>query len=343
MIRLSSIGDVCHAVSMVQAIQRHFSGSPITWVIGKAEAELVHGLPGVEFLVCDKSLGLSGMARLREDLKVRRFDVLLHMQISLRASLVSLMVRSPLRIGFDRPREGEGQWLFTNERIRGQEHAHVLDGFKAFAAEIGVPDYEPRWEIPISPEDRGWAATVLPDGRPVLGIVPAASRSERNWTAEGYAAVASHALARHFRVALFGGSSPVEARLGEEIRSRLGQPVSNLIGRTTLKQLLALLGRTNVLLAPDTGPVHMAVTQGVPVIGLYCHSNPRRTGPYNSIDYVVNHYDPLFQKRYGVPWTERPWGTRLTGDNLMASIRIDEVTDMFDRVAEEKRLADDQI
>ncbi len=339
MIRLSSIGDVCHAVSMVQAIQQRFPGCPITWVIGRAEVELVHGLPGVEFVVCDKARGLAGMAGLRQELKDRRFDVLLHMQISLRASLVSLMIRAPRRIGFDRNRAGEGQWLFTNERIRGQRHAHVLEGFKAFAAALGVPDYEPRWEIPVSPEDRDWAATVLPDGRPVLGIVPAASRPERNWTAERYAALASHALARHFRVALFGGSSPVEARLGEEIRSCLGQPVSNLIGRTTLKQLLALLGRTAVLLAPDTGPAHMAVTQGVPVIGLYCHSNPRRTGPYNSMDYVVNHYDRLLQERYGVPWTERPWGTRLSGDDLMKSIRVEEVADMFDRVVAERRLA----
>jgi heptosyltransferase I len=340
LIRLSSIGDVCHAVSMVQAIQRHFPGCPITWVIGRAEAELVHGLPGVEFLICDKSQGLAGMARLRKELKLRRFDVLLHMQISLRASLVSLMVRSPRRIGFDRARAGEGQWLFTNERIRRQERAHVLDGFAAFAAELGVPDHEPRWEIPISREERDWATTVLPDGRPVLGIVPAASRPERNWTAEGYAALASHAMARHFRVALFGGPSPAETRLGEEIRSCLGQPVSNLIGRTTLKQLLALLGRTAVLVAPDTGPAHMAVTQGIPVIGLYCHSNPRRTGPYTSMDYVVNHYDRLFQERYGVPWTERPWGTRLTGEKLMESIRVEEVTGMFDRVVAERRLAE---
>jgi heptosyltransferase I len=340
LIRLSSIGDVCHAVAMVQAIQRHFPECRITWVVGRVEAELVQGLPGVELLVCDKSQGLRGMARLRTALKARRFDVLLHMQISLRASLVSLMIRSPRRIGFDRARAGEAQWLFTNHRIRAQEHAHVLDGFKAFAAELGVPDYEPRWNIPISREDVEWATSVLPAGKPVLGIVPAASRPERNWTAEGYAAVASHALGRSFRVALFGGHSSLEARLGEEIRSRLGRPVSNLIGQTTLKQLLALLGRTAVLLAPDTGPVHMAVTQGVPVIGLYCHSNPRRTGPYNSIDYVVNHYDRLFHEHYRAPWTERPWGTRLRGDDLMENIGIGEVTEMFDRVVADKRLAE---
>ncbi len=339
LIRLSSIGDVCNAVSVVQAIQRHDPRCHLTWVIGGVEAGLVGDLPGVEFVICDKGQGAAGMVSLRRALKGRRFDVLLHMQVSLRASLVSMMIKAPLRIGFDRTRATEGQWLFTNRRIVPQRRPHVLQGFMAFAAALGVPDHAPAWDIPIPAADRKWAETVLPAGRPVLGIVPAASSPERNWTATGYAAVASHAMDRGFRVALFGSPSSEEMALGQAIRARLGRPVSDLMGHTTLKQLLASIGRTSVLVAPDTGPVHMAVTQGVPVIGLYCHSNPRRTGPYSCQEYVVNHYDHLFEARYGVPWEQRPWGARVKGSGLMEGIHPDEVIAMFDRVIAERGLA----
>lgn len=338
LIRLSSIGDVCHAAAVVQAIQRHYPEARVTWVVGGTEAALIGDLPAVEFVVYDKTRGLAGLAEVRRALSRRRFDALLHMQVSLRASLVSLLVRAPLKIGFDRARAAEGQWLFTNRAVAAQPRAHVLDGFKAFAAAISVPDFSPSWDIPVSADDREWAESVLPRGRPVLGIVPAASRPERNWTVEGYAAVAAHALDRGFRVALYGGGSPVEQTLGEEIRERLGRPVADLIGRTTLKQLLALMGRTGLLLAPDTGPAHMAVTQGVPVIGLYCHSNPLRTGPYTCLDYVVSHYEALFRQRYGVGWEDRPWGTRIKGRRLMETIRPEEVISMFDRVVAERRI-----
>lgn len=340
LIRLSSIGDVCHAVAVVQAIQRHYPGARVTWIVGKTEAALVGDLPGVEFIVYDKSRGLAGLAGVRRRLAGRRFDALLNMQVSLRASLVSLLVRAPVRIGFDRARAAEGQWLFTNREIEAQKRAHVLEGFKAFAAALGVPDFPPRWEIPVPADDLAWARSVLPPGRPVLGITPGASRPERNWTVEGYAAVAAHALDRGFRVAMFGGSTPAERALGAGIHERLRRPVADLIGRTTLKQLLAVLGRTALLLAPDTGPVHMAVARGVPVIGLYCHSNPRRTGPYTCLDYVVSHYDVLFRECYGVRWEERPWGTRVKGRDLMKSIGPDEVVAMFDRVVAERRLLD---
>lgn len=339
LIRLSSIGDVCHTVSVVQSIQSYDPRCRLTWVIGRTEAGLVGDLPGVEFVVCDKNRGLAGILDLRRILKGRHFDCLLHMQVSLRASLVSLMVHAPIRIGFDRSRAGEGQWLFTNRRIPSQRHPHVLEGLTAFARAIGVPDRAPTWDIPVPAVDRDWAENVLPQGPPVLGIVPGASSRERNWTAEGYAAVADYAMNRGFRVALFGGHSTEENCLGEAIRERLDRPVSNLIGRTTLKQFLALLRRTSLLVAPDTGPVHMAVTQGVPVIGLYCHSNPRRTGPYTCQEYVVNHYDRLVQARYGTSWESRPWGARLKGPDLMVDIRTEEVIAMFDKVVEERGLA----
>lgn len=334
LIRLSSIGDVCNAVPTVRAIRDRYPDARLTWIIGRVEHGLVADLPGVEFVVVDKNEGLAGLLALRRRLRGRRFDVLLNMQVSLRASLVSLAVRARRRYGFDRARAREGQWLFCNRRIEPQRHAHVVDGFGAFAAAIGVPSSPPRWEIPIDREDLRWAAERLPDGPPVLSIVPAASAAERNWTAEGYAAVADHAVDRGFRVALLGAPGDRERELADRVSRLARDPAIDLVGKTTLKRLLAVISRSAALLAPDTGPVHLAVAADVPVIGLYCHSNPRRTGPYGGMDGVINHYDRLVTEQRGRPWTELPWGTRVRGDGLMRGIQPQEVIAIFDRLAD---------
>jgi len=131
-LRLSAIGDVCHAVASVQAIQRRWPKVKLTWVIGRLEFQLLNGLVGVEFIVFDKKAGFKGYFELRKILKNRRFDILLHMQVALRASLVSLLIKAKQKWGFDRARAKEGQWLFTNCQIAAQKEPHVADGFLNF-------------------------------------------------------------------------------------------------------------------------------------------------------------------------------------------------------------------
>lgn len=335
LIRLSSIGDVCNAVPAVLAIQARYPEARLTWIVGRVEAGLVGDLPGVDFQVIDKEEGLAGIVALGRRLRGRRFDVLLNMQVSLRAGLVSLAVRARRRYGFDRDRAREGHGLFCNRRVEAQQHAHVVDGFRAFAWAIGAPRSPARWQIPVSREDSEWAREAIGEGRPVLAVVPSASATERNWTPAGYAAVADHAAGRGFRIVLLGGPGQGEARLAERVESLMRSRPLNLVGKTTLKQLLAAVSHSSMMLAPDTGPVHLAVCAGVPVIGLYCHSNPRRTGPYGGGEWVVNHYDGIVAQQYGKPWTELPWGTRAKGDSLMEGIGEEEVIDRFDRLAEQ--------
>ncbi|MFD2096759.1 glycosyltransferase family 9 protein [Corallincola platygyrae] len=339
LLRLSAIGDVCHAVATVQEIQRHYPGIAITWILGKVEAALLEGLPDVEIIVYDKKQGWDGIKTVRQQLGKRRFDVLLHMQIAFRASILSLFIRADKKYGFDRARAGEGQWLFTNRRIKEQQHAHVLESFQAFGEAIGVPaPPHPLWQIPVNEKDKSAIAPLFDSGKPTLVIVPAASKAERNWTIEGYASIADHAVNRGMQVILCGGPTPLENNLAQQIEQATQGDITNYVGQTNLKQLLALLGQAHLVLAPDTGPAHMAVTQGTPVIGLYCHSNPRRTGPYLWPDYVINHYDRLCQEQHGKPWQQLPWATRVKGAELMAQITVDEVKAMVDRVLHEQNI-----
>lgn len=324
-LRLSAIGDVCHAVAMVQQIQRQWPRIKITWVIGKVEVMLLDDLIGVEFVVFDKKAGFKGYQALWQQLRGRNFDVLFHMQVALRASIVSLCIPAKIKIGFDRTRAKEGQWLFTNQKILPQNHPHVLDGFMGFAQSLGLVTEKPTWSMPITDQQQLWASERLSAEKPIAVISPAASKAERNWHSEGYAAIADHLTERGFSVVLCGGPTTMEKLLAEEIIYLAKHSLTNIVGETNLKQLLAVLKVAYLVIAPDTGPAHMAVTVNTPVIGLYAYSNPHRTGPYNYQHYVVSCYKHNVEQQYKKSLAKLPWGIRAKGSNLMNTITISQV------------------
>ncbi|AWB66802.1 ADP-heptose--LPS heptosyltransferase I [Saccharobesus litoralis] len=336
-LRLSAIGDVCHAVASVQAIQRTYPQAQITWVIGKVEAMLLGDLPGVKFVIFDKSQGWRAFLQLRRALP-QTFDVLLHMQVALRANIAAKMIRAKHKVGFSKQLSKELHSWVVDEHINMPARPHVLEGFQAFAHAIGVPRFEARWHIPISQQDMNWALNYRQAEKPLLVIAPAASKAERNWLAERYAQLAEHAVAKGFQVILTGGPSEMEKALAKAIESFCSADVLNLVGQSHLKQLLAMLNVADVVVAPDTGPAHMAVTQGTPVIGLYAHSNPARTGPYTWQSYVVEVYQQHVVQQHGLPVEQLAWGTRVKGQDLMADISVQRVVDMFDKVTEEHGL-----
>jgi heptosyltransferase I len=301
-------------------------------------------MAGVEFVVFDKRAGLKGYRDLRQKLKGEKFDVLLHMQVALRASIASLCIPAKVKIGFDHQRAKEAQWLFTNKKIAAQSQPHVLDGFMGFAKALGLDVTAPLWKMPLPDEDQLWASETLSAAntadKPIAVICPAASKAERNWHAEGYSQTAQHLTARGFKVVICGGPTTMEKLLAEAIisRSEFSQgenQIQNLVGKTSLKQLLAVLKIAHVVVAPDTGPAHMAVTVGTPVVGLYAHSNPKRTGPYLYPQYVVSAYESAIQQQYQESSANLPWGTRAKGKDLMMQISIAEVKKALDRVIKE--------
>lgn len=333
-LRLSAIGDVCHAVSTVQAIQRQYPEALITWVIGKVEAQLLKNLPDVEFIVFDKSKGIKAYSELRQAMKGRQYDILLHMQLAFRANLAAYFIPAKIKLGFEKKRSKELHSLFVNGHISDSKGMHVLEGFRDFARAIDVPDSEPLWNIPLPHEVELWANNQLPQ-EPFMVISPGASKAERNWLTARYAKVADYCHAKGFKVVMTGGPSAMERSLGDSILGHSKSPIIDLIGQTNLKQLLAVLKKARFVIAPDSGPAHMAVTQGTPVIGLYAHSNPKRTGPYLYLDYVADAYTPNATQQLNCTADELPWGYRLKGDNLMQQISVEQVTQLIDQLIRE--------
>lgn len=334
LLRLSAIGDTCHALAALRALQAAWPQTRFTWIIGKIEAKLMSALlPEVEFITFDKGATVRELRRLRRDLAPRHFDLLLHMQLSFRASLVSALVRAPIKLGFDRARARELQWLFTHEQIPARPHQHMLDSLLEFVRACGIEPGAPDWRIQCSPAAQAYARSIIPDQQPTLLISPCSSRSVRNWPHQRYAALARYAATVHsMRVVLVGGPSAFEAHMGAHIEALAGVSLNNTIGKDTLPFLLALIERATVLLTPDSGPAHMASMVATPVIGLYAATNPARSGPYNSLATCVDRYDAACRRYRGKPARMLAWTTKIEEPGVMELIEVEAVERMLDQV-----------
>ena len=332
-LRLSAIGDACHVVPIVRTLQQAWPATQLSWIIGRSEARLMRLLDGVEFITVDKRASLAGLAALRRELAARRFEVLLHMQLALRASLVASSVPARVKLGFDFARAREAQWLFTNARVAPRTREHVLDSFFGFPAALGIAERLLRWDLQLPPEAHSYAARLVPDSQPTLVISPCSSHPLRNWRAARYAALAAHAVrAHHMRVILAGGPSEGERRMGADIEAACQVPVTNQIGKDTLPELLALLARARVLLTPDSGPAHMATMVGTPVVGLYAVTNPARSGPYLSGRWCIDAYPVAARTFRGCEPDELPWTHKIEEPGVMDLIKVDEVTAKLDEL-----------
>jgi heptosyltransferase I len=317
-LKLSAVGDVCHTLPVVRTLQRAWPRARFTWIIGRAEARFLEHIRDIEFLEFDKRAGIAGYRAIRTALGDRRIDLLLHMQFAWRASLIAALVRAPVKLGYDRERALDLQWLFTTHRIEPAAREHVMDALFGFARRLGVNEREYRWDIPVPEAARHYAMQHIPDDVPALIISPCSSHVRRNWHPTGYAAVGDHAAqSLKLKVLICGGRTPLEQRMGAEIAARMRAPCTNLVGKDTLIEFYAILARARALVTPDSGPAHMATSLGVPVVGLYAATNPARSGPYFSRDLCVDRFDAAARRYLGRPAAELPWRTKIERPGVM--------------------------
>lgn len=333
LLRLSALGDVTHVLPLINTLREAWPQLPLTWVIGKAEHRLLEGLPGVRFIEYDKRSGLAGMRALRQALGMR-FDALLQLQVSARANLLSAFIPARRRIGYDLSRSKEGHSLFIRERIPSHAGGHVLDAIGRFCEPLGLQRHAVRWGLPVPADAHAWAhAQWDEDGRNTLLISPCSSHALRNWRAERYAAVADHAQAQGWRVVLCGGRSTLERDTGSAILAAMHRPDTalDLIGKDTLKQLPALLARADLVMTPDSGPMHIANAMGTKVLGLHAATNPERSGPYSDRRYCVNRYDDAARQFRGKPSDALPWGSKIEAEGVMDLIAVNDAIAAFER------------
>ena len=333
-VRLSAIGDACHALAVVRRLQDNWPDTKITWIIGRTEASLMTGVEDVEFIVFDKSRGRHAYNEVQSALEGMTFDVALCMHASMRVNLLCRSIPTDIRLGFDRARARDFQWMFTNRRIPAAANEHALEAMMSFATAIGAEPRELRWDLPLAEAARRFAGQYRSDEKPLVVISPCSSqrsRNFRNWSVANYAAIIRYLQETYgCEVVLTGGNTGVEREYGQVLAADSMPGPVNLIGKSSLAELAALISAADLVICPDSGPAHIATAVGTPAMGLYATSNPARTGPYLSRDLTVNRYPDAVRQYLGKSVEELRWGRRVRHPEAMQLITIEDVTGKID-------------
>jgi heptosyltransferase I len=231
----------------------------------------------------------------------------INLQVYFKAGIVTGFTNAPIKLGFDRARARDMNWLFTNRKIAPNRVQHVQDQYFEFLSALGVSPEPVEWDLGPWPEEREWqrqfAASI---DRPIASIVVATSKPEKDWLPERWAGV-SDALHEEFGmdVVLVGGRSERELAAERIVMERAKHKPRSELG-SGLRKLVSILDASALVLSPDTGPLHMSVALNRPVISLIGYTNPKRTGPYRRFrDLIVDAYgDP--GEDYPISMENRP-------------------------------------
>jgi heptosyltransferase I len=286
-------------------------------------ATLVRGHRHVDDIVLfDRAKGWRAFTDVRRELATREFDLVLDFQVYFKAGIVTSFTRAPVKLGFDRARARDLNWLFTTDRIPPHEPQHVQDQYLEFLSALGIPNEQTVWELGPWPHERAWQREFfLRIDRPVAAIVVATSKPQKDWLPERWAEVVD-VLYHDFGLQpmLVGGRTERELAAERVIMERARcKPVSAL--GSGLRNLVSILDGSALVLAPDTGPLHMAVALDRPVISLMGYTNPKRTGPYRR-------FHDLIVDAYGEPGEDYP----ISMENRLDRMPRISVRDVVERI-----------
>jgi heptosyltransferase I len=325
-VMLSALGDAVHVLPVVNALKRKWPQTRISWVIQPVPHQLVQGHENVdEFILFRRRRGaqawrsFTGVSRA---LQGRRFDLLINLQVYLKAGLITSVAKADVKLGFDRRRARDMNWLFTTHRIPPRPTGHVQDQYFEFIEHLGITPDPVEWRLRLSDEERGAQRSFFQGlGRPACGIVVGTSKAEKNWAPERYARLIEALEVDYgFRTVLLGGPSAAERAAAERVlRETRGQPVDAMAD--DVRRLLWLLDGCDLVVSPDTGPLHAARALDRPVVGLYGYTNPKRYGPYRRPWQVVDGYARFAGEEYGVNQKYRVDGMqRVTVEMALAGV-----------------------
>jgi len=255
------------------------------------------------------------------------FDLLLDLQVYLKAGLVTALAPARVKVGFDRRRARDLNWLFTSHRIppHPNQFGHIQDQYFEFLDPLGVDPEPVEYGLELSTDEREEQDRFFSSfERPVCAIVVGTSNDKKNWTAKGYAEVAQTIRTDLGLVpVLVGGRSKAEQLIAEEILTRTGNGVVDARGGD-LRRLLWLLDGSALVISPDTGPMHMSRALEVPVVSLFGYTNPKRYGPYRRFtELIVDGYSRFAGEGYGLNSRRRTDGmTRITPGMVLEKVEL---------------------
>lgn len=273
-IKLGALGDVINTFPLVINLKQHLNAR-IHWLVEPLSYPVVSKHPCVDkTILFDKHNWRSVLMPVTRQIRSHGFDITIDCQRILKSGLFCMATKSKRRIGFDRVRCKEMTWVFPFERIpESDPHAHMVYQYLEFARFLGVPSDTVQWDIPVP----GNMSFKLPDAYMVLNI--GATKPANRWTQEGFTSLAD-ALKKTYNISSVLTGGPEDTETAERISEITGPHVLNLVGRTTLDDLISVINNSICVVTCDTGPMHLAVALNKKVVALFGPSNPGRTGPF---------------------------------------------------------------
>ena len=327
-VMLSALGDAVHVLPVANALKRAWPECRITWVVQPAAHALVAGHPAIDdFIVFRRQRGLGAWRAFRDvaaELRPRRFDVLLGLQVYLKAGIITRLASARVKLGFDLGRARDAQWLFTNARIPAQGPQHVQDQYFEFLHHLGVDPEPVTWGLELTAAERAAQRAFFADlDRRACAVVVGTSKPEKNWDAAGYARALEAIETRYgLRPVLVGGPSPGERRIADQVLAQTRARVVDALA-DDVRRLVWLLEGSALVVSPDTGPLHIARALGRPVVGLFGYTNPKRSGPYRAFaDLVVDGYAAYEGEEYPISATPRDGMRRISVDAVLAKVDL---------------------
>lgn len=309
MVRLGAMGDILHALPAVTALRIAHPEWIIDWVVepkwtallaardavGRDTEQSTPLQPVVDHILAApaKEWGkhplsartLREVRALRRTLREGQYDAAIDFQGAVRSAAFGRLAGCRL-IGEAKPREGAARWLFT-ERV-ATRGAHVIEQDYELASAVAGLHLEPvqPW-LPFDPQAENWAKELLPTASEPGAVLmnPGAGWGAKRWPIERYATVARELVARGFRVLINAG--PGEEAIAEVIVDAT-QGTATLLS-PSLENLIAITRRVALVIAGDTGPLHLACALGKPVVGIYGPTDPSRNGPFGTRFKVLRH------------------------------------------------------
>ena len=305
-VKLSAIGDVIHTLPALNAIRKAYPEARITWLVEEAAYDLVKDHPALDRVLVSKRKrwlkklqsplflkAIKEMYGFIKELRDTRYDIILDFQALLKSGILIALSRGKRKIGFGRGLEHmEYSYLFLNERFPAvsMEHHALARGLMLLNA-LGIPTPEVEYKLAVSDHDRQKVDDLLQEyglvnpGRFVI-LNPVAKWESKLWSNRRFAQLADRIIAQYDAGVVFTGSFEDRPAI-HQITAGMKTPAVNLAGETTLKMLAALYTKADVVVSTDTGPMHLAVAVGTPVVALFGPTAPWRTGPYGSGNQVV--------------------------------------------------------
>jgi lipopolysaccharide heptosyltransferase I len=288
-IKPSAIGDIVHALPVLNLMRRRWPEAHITWMVTAACAGMVESHPQInEVIRFDRTGSASAwrspaaavrLARFMRELRERRFDLVVDLQGLFRSGWFAGQTKAPRRVGFANAREMG--WLFYTARVISSWEDHAVERYLCMAEALGLGKEPVEFHFAVSDADRAAVATMLPEAAPYAVLLPGANWETKRWPVERFAALVNPIRQRFGLQSIIAGGSADRA-LAAQIPGAL-----DLTGKTNLHQLVALLERAALVIGADTGPTHIAAALNKPLVTMHGPTDAVLTGPYGRNDGVI--------------------------------------------------------